>query len=151
MAISPQIAHVVTWINVPYKYCDLMEIPWCISMKFFVQNQSRSMSAALVGCERGSKCEGLFNQMPKTLSRILVVPPDPFQRMGVRRSSTEAQQSDHAPRSGPEINNRRNSAKNGTPERLRCRTIQKEVSYVADDVHMRCIILPTEYIPLSMH
>jgi len=31
----------------------------------------------------------------------------------------------HAPRSGPEVENGRNSAKDGAPERLRCGTIQK--------------------------
>jgi len=36
--------------------------------------------------------------------------------------------SDHAPRSGPDIKNGRNSAKAGVPKRLRCETIQKEVS-----------------------
>jgi len=36
------------------------------------------------------------------------------------------QQSDHAPRSGPEVKN--GSAKDGAPERLRCETIQEEVS-----------------------
>jgi len=44
------------------------------------------------------------------------------------RNFTETQQSDHALRSGPKIKNGRNSAKDGTPERLRCGTIQEEVS-----------------------
>jgi len=37
-------------------------------------------------------------------------------------------QSGHAPRSGSEVKNRRVYVKNGAPERLRCWTIQKEVS-----------------------
>jgi len=32
------------------------------------------------------------------------------------------------PRFGPEVKNGRNTAKDGAPERLRCGTIQKEVS-----------------------
>jgi len=34
----------------------------------------------------------------------------------------------HAARSGPEVKNGRSSAKDDVPERLRCRTIQEEVS-----------------------
>jgi len=36
----------------------------------------------------------------------------------------------HAPRSGPEVKNGRSSVKDGTPERLRCRTIQEEVRQI---------------------
>jgi len=36
------------------------------------------------------------------------------------RNSTETQQSGHTPRSGPEVKNGRSSAKDGSPERLRC-------------------------------
>jgi len=43
------------------------------------------------------------------------------------RNFTETQQSDHAPRPGPEVKKGRSGVKDGTPERLRCGTIQKEV------------------------
>jgi len=45
-----------------------------------------------------------------------------------RANSAETQQSGHAPRSGPEVKNGRSRAKDGAPERLRCGTIQKEMS-----------------------
>jgi len=38
------------------------------------------------------------------------------------------------PRSGPEVKNGRSSAKDGAPERLRCRIIQKEVSQIMQKV-----------------
>jgi len=47
--------------------------------------------------------------------------------MGSWRNSMQTQQSGHAPRSGSEVKNGRNSIKDGAPERLRCGTIQKEV------------------------
>jgi len=50
--------------------------------------------------------------------------------MGAWRNSTETQSSGHVPRSGPEVKNGRSSAKDGAPERLGCRTIQKEVSQI---------------------
>jgi len=37
------------------------------------------------------------------------------------------QQSGYTLRFGPEVKNKRSSAKDGAPERLRCGTIQKEV------------------------
>jgi len=46
------------------------------------------------------------------------------------RNSAETQQSDHTPRYGPEVKNERSCAKDGAPERLRCGTIQKEVSLI---------------------
>jgi len=49
--------------------------------------------------------------------------------MGARRNFEETQQSDYAPRSGSEIKNGRRGAKDATPDRLSCGTIQKEVSY----------------------
>jgi len=67
-------------------------------------------------------------KIPKILSRIMFELPDPFRRMGVWWNFTEAQQSGHALRSGPEVNNRRSRAKDGAPERLRCGAIQNEVS-----------------------
>jgi len=42
-------------------------------------------------------------------------------------TSTEAQQSGLVSTSGPEVKNG-NSAKDGAPEKLRCGTIQKDVS-----------------------
>jgi len=54
---------------------------------------------------------------------VVVVLLDPFRGMESWRNSTEAQQLGHAPRSGPEVKNGRSNAK-----RLRCGTIQKEVS-----------------------
>jgi len=50
--------------------------------------------------------------------------------MRARRNSREAQQSGHAPRSGPEVNDGRRRSTDGTPERLRCWTVQKKVSYI---------------------
>jgi len=49
--------------------------------------------------------------------------------MEEQKNSTEAQQSGRAPRSGPEVKNG-SGVKDGAPERLRCRTIQKEVSKI---------------------
>jgi len=57
---------------------------------------------------------------PLTIA-IVVVLPDHFRGMGMRRNSAETQQgqqSGHASRFGPEI-------KDGVPERLRCGTIQE--------------------------
>jgi len=65
---------------------------------------------------------------------VMVVLPDPFQGMGAWKNSTETQHLGHAPRSGPEVKNGRSSAKDGTPERLRCGTIQEEVSYILQRV-----------------
>jgi len=64
--------------------------------------------------------------------------------MGAWRNSMETQQSVHTPRSGPEIKNR-SGAKDGTPERLRCGTIQEEVSQIMHRVSagaVRRILLP---------
>jgi len=61
---------------------------------------------------------------------MAVVLPEPFQGMWAWRNSTETQQSGHAPRFGPEVKNGRSSPKDGAPERLRCRTIQEEVSRI---------------------
>jgi len=58
---------------------------------------------------------------------MLVVLPDTFRGMEAWRNSTETQQSGHAQRFGPEVKNG-SSAKDGTPERLGCGTIQEEVS-----------------------
>jgi len=57
---------------------------------------------------------------------VVVVLPNPFRGMGAWRNSTETQQSDHAPRSGPEVKNGRSCAKDGAPERIGCGTIQEE-------------------------
>jgi len=46
---------------------------------------------------------------------MVVVLPDPFRGMGVRRNSTVTQQSGHTPRSGPEV-----KMEEGVPKRLRC-------------------------------
>jgi len=59
---------------------------------------------------------------------MVVVLPDPFR--GMWRNSTEIQQSGHTPRSGPEVKNGRSSAKDGTPAKLGCGTIQKAVSSI---------------------
>jgi len=61
-------------------------------------------------------------------SMVMVVLSDPFRGMVAWRNSTETQHSGHTQRSGPEIKNGRTSAKGGAPERLRCKTIQEEVS-----------------------
>jgi len=45
-----------------------------------------------------------------------VVLPDSFRGMGAWRNSTETQQSDHAPKTGPEVKDVRSSAKDGAPE-----------------------------------
>jgi len=65
--------------------------------------------------------------------------------MGTWRNFTETQQSGQAPRYGPEVKNRRSSAKHGAPERLTCRTIQEEVSQILQRVTAgaaRRILLP---------
>jgi len=59
---------------------------------------------------------------------VVVVLPDSFRGMGAWRNSTESQQSGHASRSGPEVKSGRSSAKDDALERLRCWTIQEEVS-----------------------
>jgi len=46
----------------------------------------------------------------------------------------QTQQSDHAPRTGPEVNNGRSSAKDGAPERLGCGTVKEEVSQILQRV-----------------
>jgi len=77
--------------------------------------------------------------------KLVVVLPDLFRVMGVWKNSTETQQLGHAPRSGSEVKNGRISAKDGAPERLRCRTIQKEMSHVLQRVSVgaaRRILLP---------
>jgi len=61
---------------------------------------------------------------------VKVVLHDPFREMGALRNSTDTQQSGHAPRSGPQGKNGRSSAKDGALERLRCATIQEEVSQI---------------------
>jgi len=60
---------------------------------------------------------------------MVVVLSDLFRGMGAWRNSTETQQSDHAPRSGPEVKNGK-STKDGVLERLRCGTVQKEASQI---------------------
>jgi len=57
---------------------------------------------------------------------VVLVLPDPFRGMRAWRNSAETQQPGHAPWSGPEVKNGRSSAKDGTPERLGCGTIQEE-------------------------
>jgi len=65
---------------------------------------------------------------------VLVVLPDPFRGMGAWKNSTETQQSGHSPRSGPEVKNGRNGAKDGAPERLGCGIIHEEVSHILQSV-----------------
>jgi len=60
-------------------------------------------------------------KIPKTLSRIVVVLSDPFRGMWEYRNSMDVRHSG-------QVKNGRSSAKDGAPERLRCGTIQKEVS-----------------------
>jgi len=67
----------------------------------------------------------------------MVVLPDPFRGTGAWRNSTEAQQSGHAPRSGPEIINR-SGAENGAPERIGLGTVKEEVSQILLSV-LSCI------------
>jgi len=63
--------------------------------------------------------------MPKCLSFLVsVVLPDPFRGMGAWRNYTETQQLGYA----PEVKNGRSRTNDGAPERLRCGTIQEEVS-----------------------
>jgi len=72
------------------------------------------------------------NKLPtkESLRNVVVVSPDPFWRMG-RDAEEFREEPTVGPcqRCGPEIKNRRSCAKDGAPERLRCGTIQKEVSY----------------------
>jgi len=58
---------------------------------------------------------------------VVVVLSDPFRGIGAWRNCAEIQPSGHAPRFGPEIKNGRSSAKDGTPERLRCGTLQEVI------------------------
>jgi len=54
--------------------------------------------------------------------------------MGAWRKSTETQQLGHAPRSGPDIKNRRSGTEDGAPETLGCRTVKEEVSQILQRV-----------------
>jgi len=55
--------------------------------------------------------------------------PDPFREMGARRHSAETQHLDHdTSKSETEVKIGRSNFKDGAPERLKCRTIQKVVS-----------------------
>jgi len=65
---------------------------------------------------------------------VVMVLLDLFREMGAWRNSTETQQSGHAPRSGLEVKNGRSSAKDSVPERLRCGTVQEEVSQILQRV-----------------
>jgi len=65
---------------------------------------------------------------------VVAVLSDPFRGIGAWRNSTETQQSDHAPRSGPEVKNVRSSAEDCTPERLRYGTVTEEVSQILQRV-----------------
>jgi len=60
---------------------------------------------------------------------VVVVLLDFFRGMGAWRNSTETQQSDHAPRSGPKVKNG-SSAEDGAPERLGYGTVKEEVSQI---------------------
>jgi len=71
-------------------------------------------------------CKG--HRLQPLLATVVVVLPDPFRGMGAWRNYTETQKSGHAPRSGAEVKSGRSSAKDGAPERLRCGTVQEEVS-----------------------
>jgi len=64
------------------------------------------------------------------LDLVVVVLPNPFRGMEASRNSMETQQSGHTPRSGPEVKNGRSCAKDGAPERLRCKTILEQVSQI---------------------
>jgi len=63
---------------------------------------------------------------------VVVVLPDPFRGKRAWRNSTETQQSGHAPRSGPEVKNRRIGAEDGAPERFGCGTVKEEVLMCVD-------------------
>jgi len=105
-------------------YYDRSKIPWFNGNTvtnfngFLNQNQADSMTAALVGCERGSKCEGLFNQNIKNSFQIIVVLSDPFRGMGAQRPSSQATPQGLDQKLKMEV----------VPKRLRCGTIQKKVS-----------------------
>jgi len=75
--------------------------------------------------------------------KVVVVLLNPFRGMGAWRNSTKTQQLGQAPRSGSEVKNG-SSAKDGAPERLRCRAIQ-EMSQILQRVSAgaaRRILLP---------
>jgi len=66
---------------------------------------------------------------------VVVVLTDPFRGMGAWRNSTETEQSGHATRSGPEVNDGRSNAKDGALlERLGCVIIQEEVNQILQRV-----------------
>jgi len=50
------------------------------------------------------------------------------------RNSTETQQSDHVPRSRPEVKNGRSSAEDDAPERLGYGTVKEEVNQILQRV-----------------
>jgi len=68
----------------------------------------------------------------------VVVLLDPFRGMGAWKNSMQTQQSSHAPRSGPEVKNVRSNAKDGAPERVRCRTISEVGELNPTEVVRRC-------------
>jgi len=70
----------------------------------------------------------------KFVNLVVVVLSDPFREMGAWRNSSETQQSDHSPRSGPEVKNGRSGAEDGAPERLGCGTVKEEVSQILQRV-----------------
>jgi len=49
------------------------------------------------------------------------------------------QQSDYAPRSGPEVKNGRSGAENSAPERLGCGTVKEEMSQILPRVRRLCM------------
>jgi len=65
---------------------------------------------------------------------VVVVLPDPFRGLEAWRNSTETQQSDHAPRFGPEVKNGRSTAEDGAPKSLGCGTVKEEVSQILQRV-----------------
>jgi len=69
----------------------------------------------------------------RSRATLVVMLPEPLRGTEARKNSTETQQSNYAPRSGPEVKNE-SSAKYYVPERLRYRAIRYLYTWSKNDV-----------------
>ena len=58
---------------------------------------------------------------------VVVVLPDPVLRMGTWSHSTDTQQLDNSPRSGPKIKGRKRGTKDGATELIRDRAVKQKM------------------------